>query len=263
MHLTLVQCLRRGVRNPRIVHSGLGKYTTDYDNLPERYMIKKTTQVEWKSPNNPRYTPRMRSKSATYHDLTRPWQWDYWMKNKGKKMPVVEPIREEDWMWFRGDLVELVKGPDKGKLGIIKMIVQERNWVTVEGLNLKYETIAASDDFPGMSSASEMPLLVTTDIKLVDPSTEQGTDVEWRYTEDGDRVRVALSSGTEIPIPSASYETIDYKSPDDYAEDSEKDTPAKYVEMVTYEPNHGTFEMDIMRIMGIKEDRVAKKTYWY
>ena len=35
------------------------------------------------------------------------------------------------------------------------------------------------------------------------------------------------------------------------------------VEMVTYEPNHGTFEMDIMRIMGIKEDRVAKKTYWY
>ena len=38
--------------NP-LVHTG--KYTTDYDNLPERYMLKKTTQVEWKSPNNPRY----------------------------------------------------------------------------------------------------------------------------------------------------------------------------------------------------------------
>ena len=25
MHLTLVQCLRRGIRNPRIVHSGLGR----------------------------------------------------------------------------------------------------------------------------------------------------------------------------------------------------------------------------------------------
>ena len=24
----------------------------------------------------PRYTPRMRSKSAHYHDFTRPWQWD-------------------------------------------------------------------------------------------------------------------------------------------------------------------------------------------
>ena len=32
--------------------------------------------------------------------------------------------REEDWMWFRGDTVEVLKGPDKGKFGIINMIVQ-------------------------------------------------------------------------------------------------------------------------------------------
>ena len=43
------------------------------------------------------------------------------------------------------------------------------------------------------------------------------------------QVRVALSSGTEIPVPSASYETVAYKSANDYAEDSEKDTPAKHV----------------------------------
>ena len=40
---------------------------------------------------------------------------------------------------------------------------------------------------------------------------------------------MALSSGTEIPIPSASYETVDYKSANDYAEDSEEDTQAKHV----------------------------------
>ena len=27
--------------------------------------------------------------------------FQYWIKNKNKRMPVVEPIREEDWMWFR------------------------------------------------------------------------------------------------------------------------------------------------------------------
>ena len=27
-------------------------------------------------------------------------------------------------MWFRGDTVEVLKGPDKGKFGIINMIVQ-------------------------------------------------------------------------------------------------------------------------------------------
>ena len=27
-------------------------------------------------------------------------------------------------MWFRGDMVEVMKGPDKGKLGIIAMVIQ-------------------------------------------------------------------------------------------------------------------------------------------
>ena len=39
-------------------------------------------------------------------------------------MPVVEPISEEDWMWFRGDRVEILTGPDKGKQGYINAIVQ-------------------------------------------------------------------------------------------------------------------------------------------
>ena len=30
-------------------------------------------------------------------------------------------------MWFRGDTVEVLKGPDKGKFGIINMIVQVGN----------------------------------------------------------------------------------------------------------------------------------------
>ncbi len=36
---------------------------------------------------------------------------------------------------------------------------------------------------------TEEPLLVTTDIALVDPSDEQPAEVEWKYTEDGERVR--------------------------------------------------------------------------
>ena len=32
-----------------------------------------------------------------------------------QEYPVVEPIKEADWMWFRGDRVEILKGPDKGK----------------------------------------------------------------------------------------------------------------------------------------------------
>jgi len=266
MHLTLVAALRRGVRDRRVLHSGLGKYTTDFDNLPERFLAKRVTKVEWKSPGEARFTPRMRAYGPRKHSLTRPWTWNYAMEVNHldqTPLPIVEPIREEDWMWFRGDMVEVLRGPDKGKFGIIKYIVQERNWVLVEGLNLVYESRGASGDFPGVSSASEAPLLVTTDVRLVDPSTEQGAEVEWRFTEEGDRVRVAVRSGTEVPVPSAALETVDYKAAGDYVEDKEKDTLARHVEAVTYEPTLATFEMDVMRSMGLREDREPVRSYWY
>ncbi len=44
-------------------------------------------------------------------------------------------------MWFRGDRVQVLKGSDKGKQGYINYIVQEKNWVCVEGLNCSYETV--------------------------------------------------------------------------------------------------------------------------
>ena len=75
--------------------------------------------------------------------------------------------------------------------GYINMVVQERNWVTVEGLNTKYVTMGESQDFPGMMIKQEKPLLVTRDIKLVDPTDEKPAEVEWMYTEASERVRVS------------------------------------------------------------------------
>ncbi len=72
------------------------------------------------------------------------------------------------------------------------MIVQERNWVTVEGMNCKYEAVGGSGDFPGVVMKDEKPLLVTRDIKLVDPSDEKPSEVQWRITESGERVRVSI-----------------------------------------------------------------------
>lgn len=103
---------------------------------------------------------------------------------------------------------------------------------------------------------------MTTDVKLVDPSDLQATEFEWRYTEDGKQIRVSLRSGREIPIPASAEETYDFKSPAAYYE-REKDTKAKQVEQITFFPKLKTFEMDIMDEMGLKEDRVPAKTYWY
>ena len=87
--------------------------------------------------------------------------------------------------------------------------------------------------------------------------------VEWRFTESGERVRVSTRTNKILPIPSEAFETVDYKTPQGYAENSKKDTKAKVVEEITFEPKLATFEMDLMKIYGIKEERIPKKTYWY
>lgn len=90
----------------------------------------------------------------------------------------------------------------------------------------------------------------------------QATEFEWRYTEEGERIRVSLRSGRVIPIPASHEETYDYKSPKSYVE-REKDTKGDLATEVTFEPKLKTFEMDIMDEMGIKEDRIPKRAYWY
>lgn len=66
--------------------------------------------------------------------------------------------------------VEVLTGRDKGKQGIVSAVIQERNWVVVEGLNTHLRRIGKDKDFPGSVVVSEAPLLVTTDVALVDPS---------------------------------------------------------------------------------------------
>ncbi|CAB4067049.1 RP-L24 [Lepeophtheirus salmonis] len=239
MRLTTPWAVRRYWK----VNSQIGKYTKAYANLPERFLVRRSTRLgDISDLNDETQMPYIKTADVKVHTMDRPWSDTYWMKHKPFEKTrdiFVEPILEEDWMWFRGDRVEIVKeGADFGKQGYINYVIQERNW--------------------------KKPLLVTEDIKLVDPTTEKAANtVEWRYTEEGERVRVAIDSDSEIPIPSAASETIDYKTPSGYAENEAKDTPAKFAEEISFEPKLATFDMDIMESMGIKEERIPKRTYWY
>lgn len=62
----------------------------------------------------------------------------------------------------------------------------------------------------------------------------KGTAIEWRYTEEGNRVRVSCRTGRIIPIPISSKETVDYKTPELYIEQS-KDTIESDVKELTFE----------------------------
>ncbi|NWR63675.1 RM24 protein, partial [Bucorvus abyssinicus] len=86
------------------------------------------------------------------------------------------------------------------------------------------------------------------------------TEVAWRYTEEGERVRVSLRSGRILPLPP--HQRRDGIVPDQWI-DGPKDTAVKDALDKTYEPSLKTFEEEIMDAMGIVETRRAKKSYWY
>lgn len=182
------------------------------------------------------------------------------MPNMKRKKVFVEPI--ENWSFFRGDRVEVLVGRDKGKQGMVNQVIQERNWVIVEGLNTHMRIVGKEKNYPGVVIRSEAPLLVTSQVALVDPTDLQATEIEWRYTEEGEKVRVSKRSGRIIPIPKAQEETMDYKGKKLYMA-KEKDTEEEVVQEITFEPKLATFEMDIMETMGIKEERDPQKTFWY
>uniref|UniRef100_A0A023FK76 Large ribosomal subunit protein uL24m n=1 Tax=Amblyomma cajennense TaxID=34607 RepID=A0A023FK76_AMBCJ len=236
------------------------KLPKDYANFPKSYVKRVMAQVEWRTPKGPQYRPAVIQRKKYYYGLARPWQTEFWNENMPgvpSRHVYVEPIV---WTVFRGDRVEILVGKDKGKQGIVNYIVKERNWVCVEGLNCEHRTVTNEGVTQVMKT--EMPLLVTTQVALVDPTDNKPTKVEWRYTEDGEKVRVSVRSGRVVPIPLMAEETYDCKSPSAYSEQP-KDTRAKELEKITFVPKLMTFEQEIMEELGIKEERVPAKTYWY
>lgn len=236
----------------------------NYHNMPQRFVERHTTFVAKRAPRLPQYVQKIfKYKKRAYYDQWRPWQDEFKRLNGPGFSPglvFVEPKRV--WSYFRGDRVEVLKGPDKGKQGVINYIVKERNWVFVQGLNITRTTANKNESFAGNIICREEPYLIDEEVKLVDPSDLEPTDFEWRYDEEGTPLRVSTRTERVIPIPAAAGETIDFVEPSAYKEQP-KDTPAKLVSEVTFQPESKTFEMDICERMGIRDDRVPYPMYWY
>nr|CAG4637222.1 EOG090X0ADH [Ceriodaphnia reticulata] len=242
--------------------SRIGKFSTQYSNLPESYINRAMKQVYWEAPKDlPQYLPVTLEKKKFRFTMNRPWTEEFRrqnLPNTRRKKVFVEPIRE--WSFFRGDRVEVLVGKDKGKIGLVSQIIEERNWVVVDGLNTHFRKIGQTENYPGTLVKSEAPLLVTNEVALVDPTDEKGTQVEWRFTEQGEKVRVSKRTGHIIPIPVSATETIDYKTKAGYPE-QEKDTRSADVAENTYVPQSKTFEMDLEKRCGVKANSVNKIQY--
>lgn len=178
---------------------------------------------------------------------------------KKRRKVFVEPIENKDWSVLRGDTVEIIAGKDKGKQGKVIQVFRHRNWVILEGLNTHYRYVGKSASYRGTYIASESPILLR-DVTLIDPSDRRPTEIEWRFTEEGERVRVSLRTGRIIPKPVV--ERRDGIVPQQW-KDGPKDTSPEDTLEKTYAPSLKTLEEEVMEKMGIQENRRHRRSYWY
>ncbi|XP_056269570.1 probable 39S ribosomal protein L24, mitochondrial [Pseudoliparis swirei] len=178
---------------------------------------------------------------------------------KKRRKVFVEPLAPADWSVLKGDTVQILTGKDQGKQGKVIQVFRHRNWVILEGLNTHHRYIGKTEDYRGTYIASEAPIMLR-DVALIDPSDRKPTNVQWKFTEEGDRVRVSLRTGRIIPKPVV--ERRDGIVPQQW-KDGPKDTSPEDTLEKTYVPSLKTLEEDVMEKMGIQETRRNKRSYWY
>lgn len=161
--------------------------------------------------------------------------------------PVLNPIRR--WRILRGDFVEVVSGPEKGKRGRVLEVVRASNRVVVQGAGLVTKWVPQVGTERKKPVETEAPIYVSR-VAVVCPQTDRPTRVVFAYTEDGTKVRVAQTSGAVIPRPDVLRERRKKRSDDPL--DQVRDTPSEEVlkrtyndERMLYESLEGGFEGNI------------------
>lgn len=166
-------------------------------------------------------------------------------QRRGNKRQPIVPLKE--WKIVRGDTVMLLSGKDKGKVGKVTEVVRSKNWVFVEGLNTHYRYFKSHGDFKGGLVPSEAPIQVS-EVSLLDPSDSKPTEVLYRYTEKGDKVRVSERTGRIIAKPP--WERRDWKSRT-AVKLGPSDTDSSAVTKQTYFPSLLYFHEEIMHALNV------------
>nr|CCC89659.1 conserved hypothetical protein [Trypanosoma congolense IL3000] len=135
------------------------------------------------------------------------------------------------WIWYPGDIVEVVSGEGAGQRGTIIAVVKYKNEIIVQNINVQDVVIPASESRPEQVVQREHPICVTR-VQHVDPSTNEVCVIEMvkvrnKETGEMEEKRMSLQSGVLLPIPPP--------SDDLQVGDPLKDTPIQDADEATYD----------------------------
>lgn len=97
----------------------------------------------------------------------------------------------------KGDKVIVIAGKDRGETGTIARVLPKENKVLIDGINVaKRHRKATSQARAGQIVDKSMPVHASN-VMLVDGKSGKGTRIKIER-KDGERVRVAVKSGSKI-----------------------------------------------------------------
>ena len=98
----------------------------------------------------------------------------------------------------KGDTVVVTTGADRGKRGEVLKVMPKDERAVVQGINIaQRHTKPTGMGQPGGIIPKEATIHISN-LKLVDPTSDQATKVGFRVLEDGRKVRVAKATGNVI-----------------------------------------------------------------
>jgi large subunit ribosomal protein L24 len=97
----------------------------------------------------------------------------------------------------RGDTVVVISGKEKGKRGEVERVIPKENRVVVSGVNQRTRHARPSQNNQQGLFTFEAPIHVSN-VMLVDPNSGDPTRVGYRFTDSGEKIRVAKKSGKDI-----------------------------------------------------------------
>ena len=114
-----------------------------------------------------------------------------------------EPEQIKRWKIFRGDRVEVLRGPGRGERGVVLRRLMAENKLVVQGINVQREFDFDEQTGEKKVVEREAPIWYH-DVNVVDPQADElgrrrPTKTKWGFLASGERVRVAKRSGAVVP----------------------------------------------------------------
>ena len=97
----------------------------------------------------------------------------------------------------RGDPVQVISGKEKGKRGEVERVRARENRLIGSGVNVRTRHARPTQNNQQGRDTFEAPTRASN-VMVVDPGSGEPTKVGYRFTDSGEKIRIAKGSGEDI-----------------------------------------------------------------